>query len=1106
MLKKIISNRNFKKGELLFSQKDYKNAAEYFRKAAEDGHADAQFKFGILHGKGLGVAKNKEESLRWLGKAAGQGHAGAKKELGLIKRGEEITEEKIKPEDQEESLVSIRYEAENGNPEMQYQLGKIYCNGTGVQQDYAEAVKWTKMAAEQRHVLGQYNMGHLYLFGKGVEKDSKEAMRWFKKAAEQGDIDAQYTLGVAYCKGDGVERDYNEAAKRFRKAAEHGHIDAQCLLGALYNDGKGVKKDDHKAVEWYRKAAEQGDAGAQYNLGIAYFIGKGVTGNFTKAVEWFDKAVEQGEENAISKTEEIRKEIIKNAEVGNVAAQSTLAKLYLQGSFGLPQDVEKAVTWLRLAAEQGDEDCQYNLVQLLKLLGNARIKGSEIKLQKQISQSASISQGEPPDDLMGLYLYALKEKNEGNFEKAIVIWKKILEKDFRRLNAINAIACAYAETGELHKAKRYIDMAMKVGGEEADFVRSNLAGILYDTGKFKEAEEILNAIECKDLRIIDNITRVLVAQGKSERALELIEEFLVKEGVPKTTGNYGERCLQEIITRGIHCMLQCKPTEAVDFLETYAHILPPEPLSAVYFNAGIYFLQEENDGVCALKCLSEAVRNKPDDSEAKEALSDAALNVIADFGGQGKISENEKAALATAYETVGNRKKALEIKKQIVSVENGEKIRPTLGVVNNETKTTTSVIKNIEILYRKIIDFNDISVNQNVNSENFHCECCDIKNPCIVRSDMDPINTCYIGDEESDILLVGEAPSAEEGLGPIISGRFDEIKPSDNSPIYKVRDFIKEYYKMTPYFTDLIKCGFPKQEKKDGLNQRKKNCFPYLLLQEIKYIKPRYIFCVGVTANNTITSKYNKKLILDIVPNVKIVKLIHYCGTANHIKIDGNIYGLDIEKKYKYIWPWQSGFISKEEMLNKLVHSAPDAEMQIHQSPKGLSKKERKGKKDNLLAEKHFVSEERKKDKRKTIIPFWVSLLELAKLSTNLHANVKPSERPYVIARVKKYLEFNYVALKNGARVDLYINSGDKAKNKAIYDSLFSRRDQVQEVFGDELKWERLDDKDACRVSKSLNVGSYKNRNRWPEIQKSMVDAMVRFEAALKPSIETLSM
>jgi len=54
MSKKIISNRNFKKGELLVLEEDYENAAKYFRKAAEDGHVDAQFSLGLSYMAGMG--------------------------------------------------------------------------------------------------------------------------------------------------------------------------------------------------------------------------------------------------------------------------------------------------------------------------------------------------------------------------------------------------------------------------------------------------------------------------------------------------------------------------------------------------------------------------------------------------------------------------------------------------------------------------------------------------------------------------------------------------------------------------------------------------------------------------------------------------------------------------------------------------------------------------------------------------------------------------------------------------------------------------------------------------------------------------------------------
>ena len=47
--------------------------------------------------------------------------------------------------------------AEQGNADAQYNLGVMYYNGRGVRQDYAEAVKWYRQAAEQGYPQAQYN-------------------------------------------------------------------------------------------------------------------------------------------------------------------------------------------------------------------------------------------------------------------------------------------------------------------------------------------------------------------------------------------------------------------------------------------------------------------------------------------------------------------------------------------------------------------------------------------------------------------------------------------------------------------------------------------------------------------------------------------------------------------------------------------------------------------------------------------------------------------------------------------------------------------------------------------------------------------------------------
>ena len=127
-----------------------------------------------------------------------------------------------------------------------------------------------------------------------VAQNYPEAVKWYRKAADQGVAGAQFSLGVCYDFGDGVTQDYAEAVKWYRKAADQGIAGAQNNLGNCYRDGQGVALDHAEAIKWYRKAADLGEARAQYNLGMCYSNGQGVAQDYSEAVKWFLKAAEKG--------------------------------------------------------------------------------------------------------------------------------------------------------------------------------------------------------------------------------------------------------------------------------------------------------------------------------------------------------------------------------------------------------------------------------------------------------------------------------------------------------------------------------------------------------------------------------------------------------------------------------------------------------------------------------------------------------------------------------------------------------------------------------------------------------------------------------------------
>ena len=319
-------------------------AANFYRKAAEQGDARAQNYLGAMYERGGGgLPKDYAEALRWYRKAADQGDATAQGNLGWMYSvgcgG--------LPKDEAEAVRWYRKAAEQGGAEGQNNLGAMYKVGAGgLPKDEAEALRLFRKAAEQGYAEGQANLGIMYEHGQGgLPKDEAEAVRWYRKAAEQGQAIAQSNLALMYVEGrGGLPKDEAEAANWFRRSAEQGQATAQSILGLMYEQGRGgLPKNEAEAVRLFRKAAEQDQAIAQGNLGAMYEHGRaGLPKDEAEAVRLFRKAADQGYS----------------------PAQNNLGLMYEQGRGGLPKDEAEAVRWFQKAAKQGLDSAIENLKRL----------------------------------------------------------------------------------------------------------------------------------------------------------------------------------------------------------------------------------------------------------------------------------------------------------------------------------------------------------------------------------------------------------------------------------------------------------------------------------------------------------------------------------------------------------------------------------------------------------------------------------------------------------------------------------------------------------------------------------------------------------------------
>jgi len=272
---------------------DYKKAAYWYTKAANQGYAEAQNNLGDCYYLGRGVKEDFKKAVYWYRQAIKLGNVKAHNCLGdCYYYGDGVKQ------DYKKAIYWYKKAAKNGNGEAENKIGECYYMGYGVEKDLKKAINWFEKSAEHGDPEGQNNLGECYYFGEGVEQDFSEAQYWYEESAFQGNDDALNNLGLCYYFGEGVDRNLEMAYKCFLSSAKHGNTEGQNNVGGSFLNGEGVEKDYDKAFEWFKKASIQGDPDGQYNLGLCYYFGYGVKSNLETAKRWLNKAAKQGNEEA----------------------------------------------------------------------------------------------------------------------------------------------------------------------------------------------------------------------------------------------------------------------------------------------------------------------------------------------------------------------------------------------------------------------------------------------------------------------------------------------------------------------------------------------------------------------------------------------------------------------------------------------------------------------------------------------------------------------------------------------------------------------------------------------------------------------------------------
>ena len=148
-----------------------KEAAQYFQKAAEKEHVDAQYQLACAYYYGEGVKKNEELCVQWLEKAAAKSHKEAMELLNGIQEKQKLKREKA-------DFKSSLKQAEKGDAYAQSRVAEFYLNGTGIKKDIQKGIEWYEKASETDEGYAARQLAKLYAEGDIIPADEERAAYW----------------------------------------------------------------------------------------------------------------------------------------------------------------------------------------------------------------------------------------------------------------------------------------------------------------------------------------------------------------------------------------------------------------------------------------------------------------------------------------------------------------------------------------------------------------------------------------------------------------------------------------------------------------------------------------------------------------------------------------------------------------------------------------------------------------------------------------------------------------------------------------------------------------------------------------------------------------
>ena len=385
--------------------------------------------------------------------------------LAIHDLGKLYSTEKLGAKDEEKSLIyysealkgflEVEPSSKKLKPYVQYRIGKIYCYGSGTEQNYQKAFEWFERSAKQKNKFAQYSLANLYYYGNGVEKDLSLAFLWYQKSSAQGQPYASYAVAQMYSKGEYVSQG-GETAQRYYKAALSGFLELESKeqaddnlyykLGSMFKKGLGTDIKMDKAIDYFKRSAEMNNKNGLYEYGKALLLGEHIPRDIENAVKLLEKAIN----------------------LKNINAKRFFALEYISGEH-LEQDIEKGLAMLTECVDGGDTFACYKL-------GRIYFEGEIVLQDLDKAEKYLLLAGDNEFTQYALgKLYLLEEKYDN--QKAVDYFEKSVDRNNWSSYQLGRLYLFGAEGLEKDKTKavEWLTKSANDGNEYAQNMLNNMA-------------------------------------------------------------------------------------------------------------------------------------------------------------------------------------------------------------------------------------------------------------------------------------------------------------------------------------------------------------------------------------------------------------------------------------------------------------------------------------------------------------------------------------------------------------------------------------------------------------------------------------------------------